>query len=184
MAEGSRELQMWLGANVSEGYRAAVSAVADTLEDLRSSDLDELEDLLALNSWPVLTRRRFVAPAASSLTTAFRKCFMQETCGRAHWPVAKSARRGPMPRRELRLRRRSRPRRRSARNRGSARKGVPTPRAPSRRHRPRGSRLSRRRATVPFATIDSRRTRRSSSAPTRCARRARTRTPSPKWPDR
>ena len=31
MAEGSRELQMWLGANVSEGYRAAVSAVADTL---------------------------------------------------------------------------------------------------------------------------------------------------------
>ena len=31
MAEGSRELQMWLGANVSEGYRAAVSAVAATL---------------------------------------------------------------------------------------------------------------------------------------------------------
>ena len=60
MAEGSRELQMWLGANVSEGYRAAVSAVADTLEDLRCSDLDELESLLALNSWPVLTRRRFV----------------------------------------------------------------------------------------------------------------------------
>ena len=43
MAEGSRELQMWLGANVSEAYRAAVLAVADTLEDLRSSDLDELE---------------------------------------------------------------------------------------------------------------------------------------------
>ena len=60
MAEGSRELQMWLGANVSEAYRATVLAVADCLEDLRSSDLDELEDLLALNSWPVLTRRRFV----------------------------------------------------------------------------------------------------------------------------
>ena len=60
MAEGSRELQMWLGANVSESYRAAVLAVADTLEDLRSSDLDELEDVLALNSWPFLTRRRFV----------------------------------------------------------------------------------------------------------------------------
>ena len=186
MAEGSRELQMWLGANVSEGYRAAVSAVADTLEDLRSSDLDELEDLLALNSWPVLTRRRFVAPAASSLTTAFRKCFMQETCGRAHWPVAKSARRGPMPRRVLRSRRRSRPGRRRAQNRGSARKGAPTPRAPCRRRHQRhdGSRLSRRRETVPFATIDSRRTRRSSSAPTRCALRVRTRTPSPKWSGR
>ena len=60
MAEGSRELQMWLGANVSENYRAAVLAVADGLEDLRSSDLDELEAVLALNSWPVLTRRRFV----------------------------------------------------------------------------------------------------------------------------
>ena len=60
MAESSRELQMWLGANVSEAYRAAVSAVADSLEDLRSSDLDELEAVLALNSWPVLTRRRFV----------------------------------------------------------------------------------------------------------------------------
>jgi hypothetical protein len=51
---------MWLGANVSEAYRAPVLAVADSLEDLRSSDLDELEDVLALNSWPVLTRRRFI----------------------------------------------------------------------------------------------------------------------------
>ena len=56
MAEGSRELQMWLGANVSEAYRAPVLAVADSLEDLRSSDLDELEAVLALNSWPVLTQ--------------------------------------------------------------------------------------------------------------------------------
>ena len=54
------DLNTWVGANVSEGYRASVLAVADGLEDLRSSDLDELEDLLALNSWPVLTRRRFV----------------------------------------------------------------------------------------------------------------------------
>ena len=60
MAEGSRGLQMWLGANVSESYRAPVLAVADCLEDLRSSDLDELESVLALNSWPVLTRRRFI----------------------------------------------------------------------------------------------------------------------------
>ena len=114
MAEGSRELQMWLGANVSESYRAAVLAVADCLEDLRSSDLDELESVLALNSWPVLTRRRFVDA----------------------W-------------RELN-----------------------------------GSRPSRRRGTVPFATKNYRATQPSLSAPTRCARRARTHTPSPKWPDR
>ena len=78
MAEGSRELQMWLGANVSESYRAAVLAVADCLEDLRSSDLDELESVLALNSWPVLTRRRFIDA-----------CFMKETCGRARWRAVK-----------------------------------------------------------------------------------------------
>ena len=76
-----------------------------------------------------------------------------------------------------------------AQNRGSVRKGAstpPTPRAPSRRRHQRhdGSRSSRRRGTVPFVTIDSRRTRRSSSAPTPCALRARTRTPSPKWSGR
>ena len=31
------ELTAWVGANVSEGYRAAVLAVADTLEDLAPS---------------------------------------------------------------------------------------------------------------------------------------------------
>mmetsp|Transcript_6221 Transcript_6221/g.18500 ORF Transcript_6221/g.18500 Transcript_6221/m.18500 type:complete len:276 (+) Transcript_6221:947-1774(+) len=135
---------------------------------------------------------RTSACAASFLTTAFRKPSTRETCGLARRQAAKSARRGPTPRRGLRSRGPSRPRqrRRCARNRGSARKGAsmpPTQRAPSRRRDQRhdGKRSpSRRQGTAPFVTIDSRWTRRSSSAPTRCALRARTRTQSPKWSGR
>ena len=194
MAEGSRELQMWLGANVSESYRAAVLAVADCLEDLRSSDLDELEAVLALNSWPVLTRRRFVdAWRELKGEGAAAAPMAPEPVAE---PMAEPEPPAPAPRDEETLEPRDgeagalykrpcrRRRQRLAQNRGSARKGTPRPRAPSRRHRPRGSRPSHRRGTVPFATIDSRRTRRSSSAPTRCARRARRPTPGSRRSDR
>jgi hypothetical protein len=55
----NEELQRWLGANVSNGvHRAEVLMAADRLEELRSADRTEIEELIA--SWPAPARHQFV----------------------------------------------------------------------------------------------------------------------------
>ena len=53
------ELQRWLDAHVSNGiHRAEVLMAADGLEELRSADRTEIEELIA--SWPPPARHQFV----------------------------------------------------------------------------------------------------------------------------
>ena len=55
------ELERWVEAHVANvGRRRSVLDAAESLEDLKACDAEELEEILDLNTWPRLARQRFL----------------------------------------------------------------------------------------------------------------------------
>ena len=55
------ELERWVEAHVANvGRRQSVLDAAESLEDLKACDAEELEEILDLNTWPRLARQRFL----------------------------------------------------------------------------------------------------------------------------
>ena len=55
------ELERWVEAHIANvGRRRSVLDAAESLEDLKACDAEELEEILDLNTWPRLARQRFL----------------------------------------------------------------------------------------------------------------------------